>query len=75
MIAGAAVDGVRALLHGSTEDSLSLDQYHDAVDAARRAFLRTFGKEEFTKATGCKKVAGCKYDDSQLPEEFRTKPK
>ena len=73
LTANAIIDGVRAIAHGHSEATLSLEQYHEGVDEARSAFLQTFGQDEFEKATGCKKVSGCKYDDSQLPYELRTK--
>ena len=72
-IVGAATDGVRAEIHSSKENTLTLDQYHNAVDAARKEYLKTFGQDAFTKATGCKQVSGCRYDDSSLRDEYRTK--
>ena len=34
----------------------SLEQYHEAIDAARSEFLKTFGQDNFYKATGCRQV-------------------
>ncbi len=73
-IVGAGIDGVRAEMHGGPESTISLDQYHGAIDAERSEYLKTFGQEAFTQATGCKQVAGCAYNDSALRIQDRKKP-
>ena len=45
--ANAIIDGVRAIVHSNTEATLSLGQYHQGVNAAREAFLKTFGQDEY----------------------------
>ncbi len=68
---GAGIDAVRAKIHADKEKQITLDQYHNAVDAVRKEYLKTFGQDAFYRATGCKQVKGCGYDDSQLPEKLR----
>ncbi len=68
---GAGIDGVRAQIHSAKEKQITLDQYHKTVDAVRAEYLKTFGQDAFYRATGCKQVTGCAYDDSQLPDKLR----
>jgi hypothetical protein len=48
-----------------------MDLYHQTIDAIRSEYLKTFGQIAFYRATGCKQVEGCAYDDSQLPDEMK----
>lgn len=72
-IIGAGIDGVRAEIHTSEESSITLDQYHGAIDAERTEYLKTFGQDAFSQATGCKQVAGCGYNDSALSQKLENK--
>jgi len=74
VIIGAGIDGARAEIHGGPESTISLDLYHAAIDAERAEYLKAFGQEAFTQATGCKQIVGCAYKDSELHDEDRKKP-
>lgn len=70
-VVGVVIDAIRAKIHSDKEKQITLDQYHKAVDAARTEYLKTFGQDAYYRATGCKQVKECEYDDSQLPDKLR----
>jgi RHS repeat-associated protein len=70
---GLLLDGIAMWRHIKEEAKITLELYHKNIDIVRAEYLKTFGEEEFFKATGCKKVEGCPYDDVQLREAYRAK--
>lgn len=72
LVLGAGIDGVRAVIHSHGENQITLERYHTTVEAARAAYLETFGVEAFRQATGgCEQVNGCPIDEKQLPAKLR----
>jgi len=66
-----AIDTAAAKIHTSKESTITLDEYHKAIDAAREEYMKTFGPANFYQATGCLQVAGCGYKDDRLQTQFR----
>ncbi len=71
VLIGAGIDGARAIAHSRGEKQITLGQYHQTIDSVRTEYLKTFGQDAFQRATGCRQVQGCAYDDSQLPNKPR----
>ncbi len=70
---GLMIDAILTWEHRTRDGRITLEQYHKTIDRIREEYLKTFGTEQFFKATHCRQIEGCPYDDSQLPESLLAK--
>ncbi len=68
MASKLAADIAAVFEHTDGEATITIEEYHRAIDEARKEYLKTFGQSLFYDATGCVQVAGCGYNDSKLPK-------